>query len=92
LVGMPMPPAATLNTEEWRIWVGSPPLNEFGYLYVSLYLAGNYARYFPDKWLVDVETSTALALAIEELCAISEWRVPWLALCELDQTMYVIEA
>ena len=89
---IPFPPASTVNTNEWRMWTNKPKLNEFGYHYVALYLAGNYARYFPDKWLSDVETSSPLALAIEELCAISGWRVPWLALSELDQTMYVSEA
>ncbi len=74
------------------MWTNSPPLNEFGYLYVAIYLAGNYARYFPDKWLLDVETSTPLSLAIEELCTMCEWRVPWLALCELDQTLHVQDA
>lgn len=87
----PMPPAATVNTSEWRMWTNCPPLNEFGYIYVAIYLAGNYARYYPDKWLLDVETSAPLSLAIEELCAICEWRAPWLALCELDQTLYVPE-
>jgi hypothetical protein len=89
---LPFPPAATVNTAEWRMWTNSPPLTEYGYLYVAVYLAGNYARYFPDKWLVDVEASTLLSLAIEELCALCEWRVPWLALCELDQVLYVPEA
>ncbi|MFK4523107.1 hypothetical protein ABIF90_001088 [Bradyrhizobium japonicum] len=87
----PLPPAATISTSEWRMWTNSPPLNEFGYLYVAIYLAGNYARYYPDKWLLDVETSAPLSLAIEELCGICEWRAPWLALCELDQTLYVPE-
>jgi hypothetical protein len=91
-VRLPFPPAASINTQEWRMWTNSPPLTEFGYLYVAMYLAGNYARYFPDKWLLDVETSTSLSLAIEELCAICEWRRPWLSLCELDQTLYVSEA
>jgi hypothetical protein len=71
-VRLPFPPAASINTQEWRMWTNSPPLTEFGYLYVAMYLAGNYARYFPDKWLLDVETSTSLSLAIEELCAICE--------------------
>ncbi len=43
-------------------------------------------------WLQDVETSSPLALAIEELCTISEWRVPWLALTELEMTLFVNEA
>jgi hypothetical protein len=90
--GLPLPPAATIDTNEWRLWTNSPPLNEFGYFYMALFLAGNYARYYPDKWLMDVEQSTPLGLAIEELCNIAEWRVPWLALCELDMNMYVNEA
>ncbi|MBR0961751.1 YaaC family protein [Bradyrhizobium japonicum] len=91
-IGFPLPPASVLNTSEWRMWINAPSLNEFGYLYVALFLAGNYARYFPDRWLLDVETSTALALAIEELCAIAEWRAPWLAMCELGETLYVVDA
>ncbi len=91
-VGMPMPPAAMIAPEEWRMWTNSPCLNEFGYLYVALFLAGNYARYYPDQWMLDVERSTPLGLAIEELCEISEWRVPWLTLCELGRTLLVNEA
>jgi hypothetical protein len=86
-----LPPAAMINSEEWRMWVNSPCLNEFGYFYVALFLAGNYARYFPDKWLLDVERSTPLALAIEELCTLSEWRVPWLSLSELGRNLLVLE-
>jgi hypothetical protein len=87
--GMLLPPAAMIDTSEWKMWCNKPSLNEFGYFYLALYLAGNYARYFPDKWLVDVEGSSPLALAIEELCDLSEWRVPWLSLCEMDMTLYV---
>jgi hypothetical protein len=91
-ISTPLPPASMITEEEWRMWTNSPPLNEFGYLYVALYLAGNYPRYYPDRWVLDVERSTPLALAIEELCEISEWRVPWLALCELGRTLLVNEA
>jgi hypothetical protein len=87
--GLSLPPAATVSTSEWRMWTNSPVLNEFGYLYVALFLAGNYARYYPDKWLFDVEHSRPLALAIEELCSIAEWRVPWVTLCELEMTLFV---
>jgi hypothetical protein len=89
---MHLPPAAMVDTSEWRMWSNKPYLNEFGHLYLALYLAGNYARYYPDKWLLDVETATPLALAIEELCNVSDWRVPWLSLCEMDMTLYVREA
>jgi hypothetical protein len=86
------PPAAMIDPLEWRMWANSPALNEFGYLYAALFLAGNYARYYPDRWLYDVERSTPLSLAIEELCSLAEWRVPWLSLCELGMNMLVNEA
>lgn len=88
-LSMPVPHASMINTREFRMWCNKPTLNEFGHIYVAMYLAGNYARYFPDQWLFDVETATPLALAIEELCDMSAWRAPWLALCELDRTLYV---
>lgn len=90
--GMPLPPAAMVDTNEWRMWTSTPPLNEFGYFYAALFLAGNYARYYPDKWLHDVEHSSPLSLAIEELCSAAGWRVPWLALSELGMTLLVNEA
>ena len=86
---LPLPPAAMVGADEWRMWTNAPPLNEFGYLYVALFIAGNYARYYPDRWLSDVEKSTPLALAIEQLCTLAEWRVPWLSLCELEGVLFV---
>jgi hypothetical protein len=91
-VDLHIPSAAMVSPEEWRMWTDGPCLNEFGHLYVALHIAGNYARYYPDKWLHDVEHSTPLALAIEELCSLAQWRAPWLTFCELDQTLYVNEA
>jgi hypothetical protein len=78
-----------IDVEEWRMWTNNPPLNEFGYFYAGLFMAGNYARYYPDRWLDQIERSTPLALAIEELCSIAEWRVPWLTLCELGGNLLV---
>jgi len=64
-------------------------LNEFGLFYVSIYIAGNYARYYPDKWLVDVDKANANALLIEELLYQSESRLPLLALSELSRNYLV---
>lgn len=88
---IPLPHAAMVSVNEFRMWCQKPCLNEFGHIYVAMYLAGNYARYFPDQWLNDVESATPLALAIEHLCDMSEWRAPWLALCELEGTLFVRE-
>jgi hypothetical protein len=83
------PHAASWTRNEARMWPENQPLNEFGYLYIALFIAGNYTRYFPDKWLADVGNSTSLAVAIEELTQLAEWRAPWLCLCELSRTYLV---
>jgi len=76
---------------ECRFWPHETPLNEFGYLYAALFIAGNYARYYPDRWVLDVESSTPVALAIEELLRTADNRLPWLALSELERKYYVDE-
>ena len=68
-----IPHGSSWNTEEVRFWPSDQPLNELGFLYVALFIAGNYTRYFPDKWLKDVEASAPLAVAIEELTELAEW-------------------
>ena len=74
-----------------RFFASPHPLNEFGLFYVALYIAGNYARYYPDRWLADVDRATPLALAVEELIAQAEQRVPLLALSELSRNYFVPE-
>jgi hypothetical protein len=66
-------------------------LNELGILYFGTYLLGNYARYFPDQWMKDVEISSPLALAAKEFTDIAEERAPILCLSELDRTHYLIK-
>ncbi|WP_440260764.1 YaaC family protein [Bradyrhizobium yuanmingense] len=90
--GMHLPTAAARSVQEFCCWLDDePPLNEFGYFYSALFIAGNYARYYPDRWIADVENSTDLALAIEELVAAAERRIPWLTLSELSRTYHVFE-
>jgi hypothetical protein len=67
-------------------------LNEFGLLYVALHIVGNLARYFPDKWIAHVESTTHLAIAIEQLLQVATERMPILCLSELTQTLHVAEA
>jgi hypothetical protein len=65
-------------------------LNEFGLIYVSLFMLGNYARYYPDQWMVDVERSSILALASTEFMAVAETRLPILVLSEMMQTYHLV--
>jgi hypothetical protein len=64
-------------------------MNEFGYLYLGLYILGNFARYFPDRWMPDVETGSPLALAAEEFMSMAEWRMALLTLSELSRAYFV---
>jgi hypothetical protein len=64
-------------------------LNEFGLLYVALHIAGNFARYYPDKWLAHIEASSPLALTIDRLTDVAFERTPLLLLGELSQRCFV---
>lgn len=83
------PPGSMLSREDLRLWTEDVPLNEFGYLYVALYIAGNYARYYPDRWLLDIESSSPLALAIGHLMEIADRRAALLTLSELDRRYHL---
>lgn len=65
-------------------------LNEFGMLYTGIFILGNYARYFPDYWMKDVEGSSPLALSSERFMDIVEARAPLLTASVLDQTYYLL--
>ena len=67
-------------------------LNEFGLLYVALHIAGNFARYYPDKWLAHIEVSSPLALVIDRLTEVAFDRVPLLVAGELSRRCLVAEA
>ncbi len=84
-----LPNGTAVGETLFRFWPGEPPLNEFGLFYYALFIVGNYARYFPDKWIADVEENTALALAVEEMMTAATARVPLLALSELSRIYHV---
>ncbi|WP_156035817.1 hypothetical protein [Caulobacter sp. UNC358MFTsu5.1] len=64
-------------------------LNEFGLYYLALYIVGMYARYYPDKWMLEIEKSTPLALSVMELIAAANDRVPVIILGEFSRSMIV---
>lgn len=85
------PSAITLNQESVNFSCSKTPINEFGNLYIALHICGNFSRYYPDIWLRHVEMNSALALAIEELCAHAMERLPLLMLSELTRTYHVLK-
>ena len=87
--GIEIPNASMWSKSDIRFWPTRQPLNEFGYFYLSLFMLGNYARYYPDKWLLDVEQHSSLASAAEELINIVEQRMALLACSELSRVYFV---
>lgn len=64
-------------------------LNEFGVMYVGLYIAGMFCRYYPDFWMRELERDTGLALAIEHFVEVCSERMPLLALTALTRIVYL---
>nr|WP_162561429.1 hypothetical protein [Methylobacterium terrae] len=85
-----LPSASTWTNEDIRFLPHKTSLNEFGYIYVGLYILGNYARYFPDRWMVDFESGSPLALAAAEFVSMAEWRMALLTLSELSRIYHVL--
>lgn len=86
------PPSANWNNQELRFLPSGTTLNEFGYFYIGLYILGNYARYFPDRWMKDVDGGTPLAVATEEFLSLAEWRMALLTYSVLSRTYWVMQA
>lgn len=90
-VAFEFPPACCITTDLAHFYTYKPCLNEFGFFYVALFLAGSYARYYPDKWIKDIEGATPLLGAIEALIASAETRMPLLLLSEMKRSYLVPE-
>lgn len=88
-ISIKLPPCAMVGHDQIRFWIKDVCLNEFGFYYVALFIMGNYARYYPDKWIRDVERSTPLSHVVDELMVAAEVRAPLLALSELSR-VYLI--
>lgn len=84
-----LPSAMCLDSESVFFTCSKDGLNEFGYLYVALHICGNFARYYPDLWLKNLEKSTSLSLAIEELCRHAVERLPLLTLSEMMRLYHI---
>jgi hypothetical protein len=84
----------SIGTDVGNTWFSTRRefLNEFGLIYVALHIAGNFARYYPDKWLAHIEASSPLALVIDRLTEVAFDRVPLLVASELTRRYFVEEA
>jgi hypothetical protein len=89
LPNISVPDCVSLSENNSIFWLDDIGLNEFGILYVCLYIIGNYARYYPDFWIHDVNNNTELAVITQDLIEIAEQRLPILTLGELDRAFYI---
>jgi len=87
-----LPVATQSRVGEFFMQTDVQYLNEFGILYVGLYILGNYARYYPDYWMNDVDSSSALALAAHDFVDVAEDRAPLLALGEFERRHLVLDS
>jgi hypothetical protein len=90
-VRLSLPWCVCIDTKTVWLSTRQESLNEFGLLYVGLHIAGNFARYYPDKWLSHIEASSPLALAIDKLTETAFERAPLLTLCELMRVQLLRE-
>lgn len=86
-----LPSSCNIYQDQCFLYTKRAITNEFGYHYISLYMCGNYARYYPDFWIHDIERSSNLSMAIDAVMHSAEERVPLLALSELERTYFVLE-
>ena len=87
--GINLPPSIQLEDNMIHFFSEIDCLNEFGIMYVGLYILGMYARYYPDRWMADVESSSELALSALDFLDICQERLPACTLGEFSGVMRV---
>ncbi|WP_238242784.1 YaaC family protein, partial [Methylobacterium iners] len=65
------------------------PQNDFCYIYLALYMLGNFCRYYPDLWLKAVEQNYPIATSAERFIELIESKMPLCTLSEMSRTYYV---
>jgi hypothetical protein len=89
--GGSFPNSFQISVDEVLFCADNEVLNEFGIYYVGLFILGNYARYYPDMWMIDVETSSPLYLLATEFMNCAEARIPLLTFSELSRVSTVLQ-
>lgn len=64
-------------------------LNEFGFIYIGLFITGMFARYFPDVWMREIERTSDISITIEHFLDVARERMPLLLLGVLDSTVHI---
>lgn len=90
--GLWMSPEMFSDTEAEMFFIGDGDhLNEFGYLYVGLYIASMLTRYHPNVWIKELQGSSIAATLVDEFVDHALVRAPMLLLGSMEQTVYLFE-
>lgn len=84
-----VPSHCNLNRDDILFWTNDSPQNEFCYIYLSLYILGNFARYYPDLWMKAVEENHPIATVSERFFEIVEARMPLCTLSEMSRSYFL---
>ncbi len=87
-----IPPGMPRDTYNFMFYTTDQvPLNGFGSYLVGLFILSNYARYYPDLWMNDIDKSSPLSIIVEEFLDSAMTTLPLLTLCEFSRKLYVKE-
>jgi len=64
-------------------------LNEFGYYYTALFIAGMLTRYYPHIWIRELRANSKTATLIDDLVHNALIRVPLLTASALEERVYI---
>jgi hypothetical protein len=85
-------PEVFANTKEELLFIGDGDhLNEFGYYYVALFIAGMITRYYPHIWIKEFRSNSKASTLIDELVDNALSRVPLLTTSALEQRAYLYD-
>ena len=82
-----LPSSIQYDHNELFWYINDHQLNEFGYIYIALYMLGNFARYYPDYWVKTVEEVSELAIVCEHFMENLEMRATLLIYSELSSCL-----
>lgn len=83
------PNGMNTDAKEVALFVGDIPVNEFGLFYLGLFITGNFARYFPDLWIKQIEAAQPLSHAVDRFVTLATVRLPVLIFSELSETLWL---
>jgi len=88
---MRFPNSFQWHDDEIFFCVANHSLNEFGVYYVATYILGNYARYYPDFWMNDIERAGPLSQITHHLLENIQYRAPLPAYGEMERKYMLVE-